>query len=82
MLAAGLGVALQQHLVARVQVQHLAADAAAPQFRDQRRDGLDLVRPVARVESHGGARDRRRPCPRIVWDMRGLSRAAGMLSTQ
>ena len=50
--------------------------------RDQRRDGVDLVRPVARVEAHGGARVDHRPCPRIVWEMKGFSSAAGMLSTQ
>ena len=56
MLAAGLRVAFQQHFVAGVQKQHLAADAAAAQLADERRNGLDLVGPVARIEPHGGPR--------------------------
>ena len=54
MLAASLRIAFQQHFVAGVQIQHFAADAAAPQFIDQHRYGVDLVGPVARVEPHSG----------------------------
>jgi len=55
MLAAGLGIAIEQHLVRGVQVNHLAADAAAPQLADQRRNGLDFIGPVARVQTDRGS---------------------------
>jgi hypothetical protein len=51
-----LGIALEQYLVIRMQVQDFTTDADAAQFGDQGGDGLDFVGPVARIETHRRAR--------------------------
>ena len=56
MLAARLGIALEQHLLGGVQVQDLAIDAAAPQLGDQGGNGFDFVGSIARIQTHGGPR--------------------------
>ena len=55
MLAAGLGEAAQQLLLARDQEQHFAVDAAALQLIDELRHGGDFRGGIARIEPDGGA---------------------------
>jgi len=49
------GVALEQHFHARVQIQNLAADAAAPQFTHESRNRLDFIGPIARIQTDRGS---------------------------
>ena len=56
MLAARFRIAFQQDFVAGVQIQHIAADAAAAQFGAQRRNLFDFIGTIARIEPHGGSR--------------------------
>ena len=81
-LAPRFGEAPQQFVVVGEQEDDLALDAALLEFVDERRHGFDFRRGIARVDSHRRARLYCASLLRSVWEMKGFSRAAGMLSTQ
>jgi hypothetical protein len=54
-LAPGFGVAFEEHFVAGVQEENLAADSAAPQFGHESRNRLDFVGSIARIQTDRGS---------------------------
>src|SRR5690606_36036840 len=53
MLAAGLGEALDQHLVGSSQEQHIAGDARIPDLLEQFRETFQVTGQVARIDTDG-----------------------------